>query len=241
MKAPLVVVTLVVALSTGGCGNAGARDSGNEGAQVAAASSTPAPQQPAGGTGDQKILAEAQLRSALLTVADLPSGYRVDPSPSTDDGSTAGDSPECSKKFAVISSGTTSGSTADARVYFKGRQVATVLQEKLMSYKDAKSLSDQFNNIADLTSQCPRFSLVDKQGVTSDYTISALPFPKLGDETRALAISVETPQFRGAADVAVIRLGRTLMVLSQGGVTSDVRTLEQASRNGMTKLAAVSR
>lgn len=242
MKAPLVVVTLALVLGASACNNGDARDSGSGRAQVAISRSSTTPQQAAGDAGGRpKTLTEAQLKSALLTVGDVPSGYSVDPAPSNDDGSTAGDSAECSRKFDLVSGGDTGPANAAAKVYFKGEQVATILQEKLMSYQDAQSLSDQFSKVADLPAQCTRFSRVDAQGVKSDYTIRALSFPRLGEDSKALAISVETPQFRGAADVAVIRLGHTLMVFTQGGITADARTLEQAARQGLTKLAAASR
>jgi uncharacterized circularly permuted ATP-grasp superfamily protein len=54
----------------------------------------------------------------------------------------------------------------------------------------------------------------------------------------ALNIKVATADFNGSLNFVVVRLGRNVMSVAQGGLTADVPTLEQAVTKGMQKLAA---
>lgn len=189
--------------------------------------------------GGDKTLTAAQLKTALITVADLPTGYKVDPSPSDDDDDTTkSDNPACQKKFDDLDAEDEKDDSVEAEAKFEGPGLGTVLQESLESYEDEDQIKDRFEEVASVLSDCPHFTTTDAKGEKLDYTISALSFPKLGDETLALGVSVKTPDITAVANIVVVRLGRNVMFVTQGGLTADVAALEQASRKGLAKLAA---
>lgn len=235
IRVPVVTIALASTIGATACGSGGGDDSDR--AQTISVPSSAAP--PAAKGGGDKTLTEAQLKDALLTVTDLPTGYKVDPDPSEDDDETTGENAECSKKFKSLDDDDTDGTkVAEMEANFEGPQLGSVLQQSLASYKNEDGLSEQFDKVASVLSECPRFSTVDKAGEKTDFTIGALSFPKLGDNTLALGINIKTPDISATANIVVVRVGRNLMMVTQGGLTADVALLEQASRKGLDKLAA---
>ncbi|MCY7365958.1 MAG: hypothetical protein LH469_11715 [Frankiaceae bacterium] len=112
------------------------------------------------------------------------------------------------------------------------------MEQGLESYEDEDTVEDRFDDVVAVLSDCPTFSSTDETGAKTDFTLAALSFPKLGDDTVALAITGTTPDFTIKINVAIVRLGRNVMSVTQGGLTADAAVLEQASRTGLDKLAA---
>lgn len=188
------------------------------------------------GDGD-KTLTEAQLKVALLTVTDLPTGYRLGTVKEDDDSETTGASDGCSDKFKRLRDAEDT-EAAKAEAAFEGGGLGTILEQGLESYEDEDVVQDRFDDVVEVLSECKTFSDTDKNGVKTDFTVGPLSFPKLGDDTVALAITGKTPDFTIALNVVIVRLGRNVMSVGQGGFTTDVPALEQAVNKGFEKLAA---
>lgn len=231
MKLTISTTVLVLALSACGGGGDAAED---ERARTVTAPSSPETEPE--GNGD-KTLTEAQLQAALLTVPELPTGYKAAAAQDQDDddSETAGTSAECSDKFEQL--GEAEGQeSASAEASFEGG-FGVVLEEGLESYEDEDTVQQRLDDVVEVLSQCQTFSSIDDDGVTTDFTIGALSFPKLGDDTVALALTGKTSDLNVSLNFVVVRLGRNVMSVAQGGLTTDPAALEQAARTGLEKLA----
>lgn len=225
---------IALALALAACGGG---DDGSDGdrARTIAVPSSAAAEAPEGGGG--QTLTEAQLEAALLTVPDLPTGYTAaaDDGDEEDDGDTAGANAECSERFEAL--GDAEGSVADAEANFEGG-LGVVLEQSLESFEDEDVLAQRFDDVVDVLSDCPSFTTTDDTGATTELTISPLSFPKLGDDTVALAVAGTSGGFDLRLNLVLVRLGRNAMNLAQGGLTADAAVLEQVARTGLDKLAA---
>lgn len=234
-----VAAVAALVLVLGGCG--GGEEAGGERARTISVPSSEAATEPdPEGDGDE-TLNEAQLQASLLTVADLPTGYTAAPESGdeeaeSDDSGTTGATNECSDKFDDL--GAAEGSEAASVEASFTSGLGVILEQTLESYEDEDQLQERFDNVVEILSECPSFSSTDPDGVTTDYSVAPLSFPKLGDDTVALAITGATPDFNVGVNIVVVRLGRNVMSVAQGGLTTDAAALEQAARAGLDKLAA---
>jgi hypothetical protein len=229
----ITAVTTALVLSLAGCSGG----DGDDRARTVTPATT-APTEEINGGGEE-ALTEAQLKAALLTVADLPTGYTAaaddDEDEDEDDSKTTGEDAECSERFAALDASEDQAvATADAD--FEGG-FGVILEQDLSSFDDEDALKDSVDNVVDVLSDCPSFTDTDDEGVTTEFTIGQLSFPKLGDDTVALAVTGKSQDFDIRANLVVVRLGRNLMIVTQGGLTVDPAALEKATRTGLQKLA----
>ncbi len=230
-----VTAAMVLTVALAGCGGGGdGAGTSDDRARTVVAPATAAPDTV---RGVDKALTESQLRSALLTVADLPTGYKAIASSEDDSSGTQGNDEGCSAKFERLG-GNDDNAAAHVEATFQGAGLGTVLEQGLESYDDEDELRGYFDEVVSVLSDCPSFSTTDEKGIKTDFSVGALSFPKLGDDTVALAVTGKTPDFNLALNVVIVRLGRNVMSVSQGGLTADVAALEQAARRGFEKLEA---
>lgn len=188
--------------------------------------------------GSGKTLSESQLKGALLTVTDLPTGYKSVPvKPKSSSGPSKSDNADCAKRYKAIDK-VTDKASAKAEADFEGPGLGTVLQQNLASYADENQVKTGLATLTKLFSDCPTFSQTDADGKI-DYTLSPLSFPKLGDETLAIGVTIKNSSITAAADIVISRLGRNLQLIVQGGLGTDAVALEKAARAGVTRLASV--
>jgi hypothetical protein len=230
------VTTTLLALALTACGGGDAADEDERARTVTAPSSAAAERE---GDNAGETLTEAQLEAALLTVPELPTGYKAAAEEEEeDDSETTGTSDECSAKFEQL--GEAEGQeAASAEASFEGG-FGVVLEQGLESYEDEDTVEQRFDDVVEVLSECQAFSSTGDDGVTTDFTIGALSFPKLGDDTVALAVTGRTPDIDVSINFVVVRLGPNVMSIAQGGLTTDPAALEQAARKGLEKLAAAS-
>jgi hypothetical protein len=232
----MTAVTAALVVAVAGCG--GGDDGSQERARTVTTATTAPPEEVEGG-GDE-TLTEAQLQAALLTVTDLPTGYTAAADDGVDDdaddGEPVGTDADCSARFEAL--GESEGTeTASADVDFEGG-FGVVLEQSLESYEDEDVLTKRFDDVVDVLSECPSFTTTDDAGATIELTISSLSFPKLGDDTVALAVAGTSGDFDIRLNIALVRLGRNVMNVAQGGLTADAAVLEEVARTGLSKLAA---
>lgn len=231
---------MVLSLALAGCGGDGADDRATTitpKTDGAASSAAAAPE----GDGD-KTLTAAQVKSALLTVQDLPTGYSVDTSPEeeSEDDITNSDDADCVAKFKGLNDADNEDQSEQAKASFTGPGLGTVLEQGIESFDDEEVPEKRLKDVVEVLSDCPTFSSTE-DGVKSDFSVSSLSFPKLGDDTVSLALTVKTPEVSVGLNIVLVRLGRNVMSVTQGGLATDVVALEQASRKGLDRLAAATR
>lgn len=231
-RATAVIAAIVVSLA--GCAG---DDTGSEELTRTVTPSADAPNEV--GDAVDETLSEAQLRSALLTVTELPTGYTRAPDDvdgDDEDGQTVGQDAPCSERFQALDA-TDDLAVAKADVDFEAG-LGVVLQQELSSFREEDELQERVGVVVDVLADCPSFTS-EEDGGTTRFTVGELSFPELGDDTVALALAVTSQDLDVRLNIALVRLGRTLMTVSQGGLTADSAVLEQVTRTGLDKLVAV--
>lgn len=167
-----------------------------------------------------------QLQNALLTLAEMPTGW-------TQSATVGGSSTICGLQPPA-------NRLDSATVYFLKSQVGPALGESLSLYPSGAAAA----RMAQIQQQvnCASFSDTSKATPTS-YTVSPLSFPKLGDETYAVRVTDTDVTLLGPLqqDLVYFRVGDvvvTVLYLSVG--TIDSTQTEAFARQAEAKVRKLS-
>lgn len=217
-----------------GCGGSSA---GNDRATTIAPKGTSGASAPKALKPSDKTLTEAQLKAALITVADVPTGYKAMPPSLTQDDSRAFAPGSCGARFQALSSKHNSDAGPKAQeAKFQGPGLGTLLSESADSYKSASDIKARANQFVAVVNDCPNFTTTNAKGEKVDFTLSALSFPKLGDQTVSFGLSGKTSTLTVQLDVVFVRVGNSAAFFQQGGLATDAAALESGARAGVAKL-----
>lgn len=173
----------------------------------------------------------AELQAALLTTADMPAGYSVEPGGgSALDGSSISGCPQLASN--------PSGVTAQATVGLADPPDKPSVGETLLQLSPADAAS-AMASYARIATDCSQFTaVVDHYNVT--FTTAPLAVGAQGDQASAVHI---TGHIRSASrpiyvDFAAIRHGGTLIVVIDVNLTSDTAFTTQITGQAYAKVAA---
>ncbi|MGZ4467901.1 MAG: hypothetical protein ACXVXB_05430 [Nocardioidaceae bacterium] len=237
-KRSVGVVALAMMLTTTGCAGVSAHPSGDSQTPVAAGSADASSAAPSGRDAARTGQPSAeQLRPALLSPDDLPRGYVVD---AAANGLAAprGTRTGCSRYFREVIGGHSGAGVAEAKVYFKGPRVGTILQESIRHFGTQRAADALLHDTAELASRCSVMKTQNAPGGATTYRISPLPFPELGEATKALAVRVDAREFSGSAQIAVVRRGSTVMRVTYGAISVPGNALRSVMRKAVAKWQA---
>ena len=132
-------------------------------------------------------LTEAELKSRLLTAADLPAGFTVEPDdPSEDDsGTLTAENAECQELFDEGEKDP--DVAAEAEVSFVGGDAGPFLVESLQSYEEGKAEED-FAKAQAALEDCGDLKFADAS-VTGSLTLTETEVEQRGDETLGYELS----------------------------------------------------
>lgn len=194
--------------------------------------------QPAG-AGDE--LTGKQARLALLSVADLPTGWAsADTQPEIEDSSKIQPA-ACQKMFDELDASSEDlEPSAEAKATFsQGGPLGAQLEMKVASFDEVQT--DSVETIADALTKCSTFKSTE-HGEISEIAMAALSFPNLGDQTLAIRMRVKTQGFEGVADVVLVAVGHNLVSFTTAGLQPIAGAeLEKIARRGMEKVAVAAK
>ncbi len=136
---------------------------------------------------------KTQLRSKLLTISNMPTGWTVDNSSSGSGGASGG----C---LAGVKQAPKSENKVTAS--FENGQLPQ-LEEELVSGHEGTAAYNRLNKVL---AGCKHFS-VASNGQTLTFTVGAMSFPTVGDETNAYAVSFSVRGVNAAADFVLFKVG----------------------------------
>ncbi|MFI1997059.1 hypothetical protein [Actinoplanes sp. NPDC020271] len=175
-----------------------------------------------------------ELERALLTVTDLPTGWSADP-----DGKPGHDSPEqfaeCPKYAALVRKLNGMAEGATGFVSPTGSDVSENLRS--LSQTGAAAL---FAEQTEAITACPRLTGTTDSGLSFTMSLTALSFPRLGDETFAFRGATTAYGTTVTADVVTVRRGGVLVGIAhtaKGPV--DTAVTEDLIRRALDKAAKV--
>lgn len=168
-----------------------------------------------------------ELTNALLTVQDLPQGWKVDRTPLLDTPGGA-EPPQCSNLFESIDS----APIAETAVSLTN---GPSFVSHIVTYygEDASKRLDDF---ADTIAQCANFTAVD-EGARLDMSTGAVPFPNFGDRTEAARVVSRRPGGSLVIDAVMVSVGEFELTLLTGGLgTVDPAEIERLARLATDRL-----
>jgi hypothetical protein len=193
---------------------------------------------------------EAKLKSALLAVSDLPTGWTAAPAEAEGEGEGDESITPCGQNLDAYED--ESGATAEAS--FQKSELGDQLFTGLASFASGEAASASAKKVNDIFTSCGTWSEDDPDGTHYEYRAEPVSFPTLGEETFAFRLTINvtgssdgTPiSAQGAGNVITIRRGANLEVLLHlalgllGPANLDSAETETIARKADTKLAAIS-
>lgn len=176
--------------------------------------------------------APADIASALLTVGDFPTGWSEAPpdEDEEDDGS------DCASDFDMDEQ---VPPKAKAERNFQESDMGPFVFHAVASYESTGQAKEVLRLFGDFLKKCQTFESTDEDGTKTTGTMSALSFPKLGDDTYALRMTFKQEEgFSGSGDVIVIREGDAVTLLFNFGIagSADTELTESLSRKAAERL-----
>lgn len=219
-------------LGSSGCG--GSSDAGDK---VAGPESAPATTRAAAAATPTGPTAptEATLKTALLTVQDMPTGWKTGvPDPDDEeDTDTGGD---CGEQLEAFDD---KYPDADATATAKFEQDADEVEEELKAYADSADLQAQFTEYVEIIRSC-RELILDTGDEKVTLTVAELSLPRMGDESFAYSATGEVQGITIALNFALVRRGLVFVQLSQASVFSaDAQLLADTTGKALAKLDTV--
>ena len=236
---PLIVVALLLSACGGGDENGRAQTitspataTSQTATDRASAVGTPAQsaQTSASTPAPTPVRGALEVRKALLTLEDMPTGWSVKESkPSESTGEICG-----KKVFEVVS-------TAKADIDFEKDAFTTVTQA-IRAY-DSGEAKQGLDNALKVFETCKEWTDTAKDGSVTTYKLTPLSFPKLGDQTVALRLNLSNPPVVAQVDAVYVRRGDVVIIVgyTAGGLgvaRGDPEALERIARKADERLAA---
>lgn len=231
VKSVLAALALASALVLAGCGPSGPDvDPSEYGAVVEEA--------------PNKLLTDAQIKKSLLTVDDLPDGWSYDSEYGDGGGSdsrTTSEDPGCAKLTAALSSADDTATSGEGDVSFSKSEYGPFLTQTVRSRGDDNPVK-AMKSLRDALKGCDFFTMVDDaRGVKTDYVVSDLSFPELGDDMVAMTLRSSTEGQSVDMPMVIVRVDQALVMLASFalGGRMEANEFEAVVRTAVKKVKAV--
>ncbi|WP_406286708.1 hypothetical protein [Embleya sp. NBC_00896] len=169
-------------------------------------------------------LTRDQLASALVTAAEMPQGtYDTEPTDTAEDRATAQQA-DCQPLIDLLrpaQGATPPAASAQASVTVGSPYPTSFTVVELFSFADGGA-ADLFAKGRDALKTCASITSTDSEGATTTETYSEIQHAQLGDETLAVGM---VPQDGGALGMVLVRVGSTLVVVSNAELSGTVPSL----------------
>ena len=233
-RSALAVLAVVVFTAIAGCSE---RDTRAETIQTTSGEnpdSKSAPKAPNDAAGAK--LTQSQLDAALLTVADLPSGWTLGEASDEDSDDEKIEPAKCSELIDSMDADEKDAIAEGEREFNKGGPFGTLMGVSISSYKD-KVDGDRLKEVADAFGSCSSFKGTDKEGVVSDYKVAPLSLANIGDHSLAMTMTVESEGFTLPINVYLVVVGHNVLTLFNGGIAgADGADLETIGKLAMKRV-----
>ena len=192
------------------------------------------------GAGDE--LNAKQVKAALLTVGDMPTGWAAAESePDEEDNSTV-EPASCQKLFDQMDSAKQDVKAKHkAKTSFEqGGLLGIQFEEEIASFAD-DGQGDKVQVVAQALTKCPELTIVNGSERTP-MTMTGLSFPNLGDQTLAFRATAKAEGIDVVLDVVFVAVGHNIVSFTAAGLQPMSGTdLEKVARAGMSKVATAAK
>jgi hypothetical protein len=166
----------------------------------------------------------AELRAALLTVDDMPSGWAVSPP----DKSTSEDSPWCPEAGGAqsdLSKGGFGFSKGESITFVQGTIAPVILEIVTV---DRSNANQRYDTAVNEARKCEgkTWTGKDSDGTVSTYVLTPESFDKYGDETHAWRLTIKSNVANASVDLVFIRKGDAIIVMGGVGLVSIISSAQ---------------
>ena len=175
----------------------------------------------------------AEIKSALLGLKDLPSGFEADPSAESgnDDPASSSKDPKCAPLVKLTNAKTAPGSKASAKIAFSGGQDGPAVEESidaLGSAGDVKALQASFRSAV---AACPVLTLTIPGVGSAKLKVAEVSAPADGEDTFAVRMTATGGPLDGMEITQVTAgvLDAIVALTFMGALPDDVDLLTEAA------------
>lgn len=143
-----------------------------------------------GDAAGAKPLTPTQMSAGVLTLADLPKGWKAD-KPDTEEETGKIDKPECQALSGFFST-KVEGATMGSEGAFQGDGGGSMLNHQTFTFPD-KGAADYVTAVGKALETCTAFTLT-QAGEDMKVTVKKLAAPKAGEAAHAFRIAMDIPQ-----------------------------------------------
>ncbi len=161
---------------------------------------------------------ERPLEDVVLQLSDLPTGWSAAPAEEDDDESFC----DGRDPFNEIEPQDEAEST------FQQSELGPFVVSAASRYSDDAEAAEVLDLLADVAEACQSFSVTEDDGSETEYTITPLSFPELGDDTFAFRMSATTVLGPITLDLAAVQEGPIVVSVGNGGLGSADGELTEA-------------
>jgi hypothetical protein len=172
---------------------------------------------PSSGTADgtDATLTQRQAEAALLTAADLPTGWSVERKKPEEDQDKVRPA-RCDALFAQADEGGTPAAEAEAEYSSGG--FGPIVSHTVTS--EDKSMAEGLGLLLHALDSCPTFTSISAEdGSKTKFSVLPLSFPSFGERSVALRMTGTAQGFNVVVDVVFIAEGHAGITIVAGGLT----------------------
>lgn len=133
----------------------------------------------------------AELKSALLKLADFPSGFALEPATASGDdkASASSKNPKCAPLVKLTNADKAPGSKASAKVSFSGGQSGPFVEESIDALASADAVKTLQASFKSAVTACSQLSITLPGQGKSTMKVAEVSAPKFGEHTFAVRMT----------------------------------------------------
>ena len=247
-RVTLTAVALVTVLVSAGCGSTGGGQASEmqttpaapaSTSAVATPSVTPTPTPTPSPTPAVLNLTKEQIGTALLTVADLGTGWAADPSGTSSNSSSSKGAKytpaSCADAAAALDEANTP-SSATGEAAFQMSDMSKMLDETIDSVPG--TTAESLTKVLAAVKACPKFTETDTDGTVATYEMTGSALSGLGDGAAKLHIIATSSGMTIPMDAVFVQVGEEQISLMGLGFDS-ADALVPIARTATTKVTGL--
>jgi hypothetical protein len=184
----------------------------------------------------------AELRSRLLTLADLPAGFVADPDTADANGVMSSADPHCRAMIELMNSGGhPAGALATADASFTRSQFGPNIATGLAGFATPEAAQQLLAGVTEAMHTCTKLTETDKDGSSYDFLVAPLSFPATGDASGAIRVVTDVDDLPAQVDIVLVRIGNTLLYVADtgfGSTDTDPNLTQQVVSRAVAKVTA---
>jgi hypothetical protein len=242
LNRPLLWISAVAALSVGlsACSGGSATTATTSPATKASTSttsSTPTTPQTTSATSATSASRDAvALKSALLELKDLPSGFAIDPAGTGADngGSASSKDPKCAALVKLTNAKTAPGSKASAELSFSGGQDGPFVDESIDALGSADAVVALQTSLKSAVAACRQVVVTISGQGSSTMKVAEVSAPKFGDHTIAARMTATGGPLAGL-EITQVAAGVNDVIVSLSFVLAAAQDVDSATEAAVGK------